>query len=458
MLVVSDHTPAFEGGPFLMLSERSSVDIHALHRQGMTISEIARRTAHDRKTIRAYLKGERTPGVREQAPDPFDAFVDYVTARLTEDPHLWARTLLDELRPLGFEGSYPTLTRQIRARSLRPACVACAHVTKRANAMIEHPPGEETQFDWLELPDPPTAWGFPTKRAFLLVGSLAHSGVWRAVISPSMDVPHLLAAMTTLLALLGGLTRDWRFDRMATVLNPTTKDLTPMFAAFAKHHGVQAVVCRPRSGNRKGVVEKNNHTAAGRWWRNLPDELTLEQAQASVEAFAKRQDDRPREGLDGTTTAATMFQRERLRPLPPVVFPVIVTEERIATRQALIDWRGNRYSVPPELAAAKVIIQQRLGATTIDIATASGTVVARHRVAEPGLGVTIRDTGHVTALEQVALAAAPPGRPHRRKERIPPGPAALRAAAVLTGPTAAPSTVIDLAAYEQAAKNRNTLR
>ena len=34
-----------------MLSERSSVDIHALHRQGFTISEIARRTHHDRKTI-----------------------------------------------------------------------------------------------------------------------------------------------------------------------------------------------------------------------------------------------------------------------------------------------------------------------------------------------------------------------------------------------------------------------
>ena len=40
-----------------MLSERSSVDIHALKRQGMTISEIARRTNHDRKTIRAYLNG-----------------------------------------------------------------------------------------------------------------------------------------------------------------------------------------------------------------------------------------------------------------------------------------------------------------------------------------------------------------------------------------------------------------
>lgn len=101
---------------------------------------------------------------------------------------------------------------------------------------------------------------------------------------------------------------------------------------------------------------------------------------------------------------------------------------------------------------------QRLGADTIDIATTSGTVVARHRVAEPGLGVTIRDTGHVTALEAIAMASAPPGRPHRRKERIPPGATARRAAAVLTGTDQPTTTVISLAAYEQAAKNRNTLR
>ena len=84
-------------------------------------------------------------------------------------------------------------------------------------------------------------------------------------------------------------------------------------------------------------------------------------------------------------------------------------------------------------------------------------MIARHRLAEPGLGVTIRDTGHVTALETIALASAPPGRPHRRKERIPPGVAARSAAAILTGDTTRTTTVIDLAAYEQAAKNRNTL-
>jgi hypothetical protein len=57
--------------------------------------------------------------------------------------------------------------------------------------------------------------------------------------------------------------------------------------------------------------------------------------------------------------------------------------------------------VPPELAAAKVVVYQRLGANTIDIATVSGVVLARHQVTEPGLGVTIRDSGHVTALEGI---------------------------------------------------------
>jgi hypothetical protein len=79
------------------------VDIHALHRQGWTISAIARHTGRDRKTVRAYLTGNRTPGDRARTEDPFAPFVDYVSARLGEDPHLWALTLFDELGPLGFQ-------------------------------------------------------------------------------------------------------------------------------------------------------------------------------------------------------------------------------------------------------------------------------------------------------------------------------------------------------------------
>ena len=149
-----------------MLTREDDVDAHALSRQGWTISAIARHLGHDRKTIRDYLTGKRTAGERAPAePDPFEPFVDYVTARLAEDPHLWAVTLFDELQTLGFDRSYPTLTRQIRARGLRPACEPCRPAKGRPVAVIDHPPGEETQWDWLELPDPPAAWGLGQDRA-----------------------------------------------------------------------------------------------------------------------------------------------------------------------------------------------------------------------------------------------------------------------------------------------------
>jgi len=44
---------------------------------------------------------------------PFESFAAYCGQRLGDDPHLWATTLFDELLELGYEQSYPTLTRQI---------------------------------------------------------------------------------------------------------------------------------------------------------------------------------------------------------------------------------------------------------------------------------------------------------------------------------------------------------
>jgi hypothetical protein len=75
------------------------------------------------------------------SPDPFDPFVDYVSARLVDDPHLWARTLFDELEGLGFELSYPSLTRNIRARNLRPMCEVCRTATHRPECGHRAPTG-----------------------------------------------------------------------------------------------------------------------------------------------------------------------------------------------------------------------------------------------------------------------------------------------------------------------------
>lgn len=451
-----------------MLTREEDIDAHALRARGWTISAIARHLGRDRKTIRCYLNDDRVAGERKPAgPDPFEPYVDYVRARLTEDPHLWAMTLFDEVVDLGYERSYPTFTRLVRDRQLRPHCEPCSATSGRAAAVIEHPPGEETQWDWLELPDPPEHWGWG-KTAHLLVGALAHSGKWRGTLAGSEEQAHLVDALDATVRKLGGVTKVWRFDRMATVCHPASGKVTASFAAVAKHYGVSVAICPPRRGNRKGVVEKVNHSAAQRWWRTLPDDVTPEQAQALLDRFAQlRGDTRMRPaGPGGKASVATVAKSEPLRPVPTAPFPATITEQRIVSAQALVAWRGNFYSVPPELARASVTVSQRLGAGHIDIATTSGIVIARHQLAPDGAGVMVRDHGHVVALEASVLAAHDTRAPHRRKERIPPGPDAQAAAAVLRSRRTPADNVdgdldadivIDLSTYAQAAQGRNTL-
>jgi transposase len=444
-----------------MLTWGEDVEVHALRARGWSISAIARHTGRDRKTVRAYLNGERQPGQRLRADDPFAPYVDYVSARLVEDPHLWALTLFDELVGLGYAASYPTLTREIRARKLRPVCTACATAVNRANGIIEHPPGEETQWDWLDLPNPPASWGWGSM-AHLLVGSLAHSGRWRGVLAPSMEQARLVDGLDRVSRALGGVTKVWRFDRMATVCHPATGKVTASFAAVAKHYGVGLAICPPHAGHRKGVVEKANHTAAQRWWRTLVDDATPESAQAGLDQFcATRGDTRMRPGPGGKSSVATIAKNEPLRPLP-APFPAVLRDERVVSRQALVAYRGNRYSVPPDLVGGTVEVTRRLDAQVIDIVTSSATgreiTIARHRLAADGAGAVIRDDGHVIALEAAVLAASGTGgRPHRRKERIPPGPAAQAAAAVLRGDAVDAAPVVDLTTYERLATGRNTL-
>ncbi len=127
------------------------MNVHALKERGWSIRAIANHLGGDRKTIRAYLNGERTPGVRVRSvPDPLEPFVSYLTQRLLDAPHVWASALFDEVERLGYARSYPSFTPQVRLANLRPHGEACAGVTGRDTVEIAHPAGEEIQWDWFE--------------------------------------------------------------------------------------------------------------------------------------------------------------------------------------------------------------------------------------------------------------------------------------------------------------------
>jgi transposase len=441
-----------------MITGVDALEVHALKKKGWSISAIARHVGHDRKTVRVYLSGEREVGVRAAAaPDPLEPFVDYLRARFVDDPHVWATALFDEVVALGFERSYPTFTRGLRAHGLRPHCEACAGVTGRATIEIEHPPGEEIQWDWVELPEPP--WG--GAKALVLVGSLPFSGRFRAVFADAMDQPHLIAGMHEVMVRLGGTAGCWRVDRMATVIKPGTADVQASFVPVAKHYGVTVNPCPPRRGNRKGSVEKSIHYLTQRWWRTMTA-TTMGEAQQLLDRFCVRTADKRTRpagrigddtlgripNLDGRRpTVFELALLEDLQPLPAVPFPAVVTRDVKVSASATARFDGNAYAVAPGLIGSTVTVSWRLGTDTVDIATPAGMVVASHRLAPKGAGQIIRTAGQRAQLEHVVLSAFTTDRPCTSKANRPPGEQARAAAARLRG-DAADAVVVDLAAYQ----------
>ncbi len=436
-----------------MLSVDEDVEAHALRRLGWTVAAIARHLGRDPRTIKAHLDGVRVAGVRRAAADGFEPFVEYCRRRLSDDPHLWARTLFDEVVALGYQGGYSTFTRGLRRWAARPHCEACSRASGRDVAIIEHPAGEETQFDWLELPDAPAGWEVG-RSAHLLVGALSHSGRWRGVLAEAEDFAHLVDALDAVVRRLGGVSRLWRFDRMATVFDRARDDVAGSFAAVAKYYGAQVRLCPPRRGNRKGVVEKANHSAAQRWWRTLPDDVSVLVAQAGVDRLAERMDARRRMVEGCATTVGALAEEEALSAVPLLPFPAVTEVGRTVSAQGLVSYEGNSYSVPPGLVGRQVTVRHRLGAVVLHVVTAGGAIVAEHRVAPAHGGAVVRDEGHVRALEAAVLASFSSAPPCARKVRRPPSPEARAEAARLAGvPVAdtAARVVIDMNSYVAAA-------
>jgi len=307
------------------------------------------------------------------------------------------------------------------------------------------------------LPDPPASWGWGDT-AHLLVGALSHSSKWRAVLAESEDQPHLIEALDAVVRRLGGCTKTWRFDRMTTVCHPSSGRITATFGPVAKYYAAGVDICPSRHGNRKGVVEKGNHSLAQRWWRTLAEDLSAAQAQTSLDEFCRRVGDaRPRtvdRGPDrARTTVGELAAAEPLAAPPALPYPATVMVERVVSAQALVAFRGNFYSIGPGMSGATVTVRHRLDAHLVEVATTGGVVLARHRREPDGAGVIARHDEHVVALEHAVLAAFSDRAPCRSKQRRPPSPAALAEAGRVQGavPAAGEHVVVDLADYAAAA-------
>jgi hypothetical protein len=296
----------------------------------------------------------------------------------------------------------------------------------------------------------------------VLIGALPHSGRWRGWISESIDQAHLVEGLDEVVRRLGGVTRRWRFDRMSTVCHPDSGRLKVSFAPVAVHYQVGIDICPSRHAWRKGAVEKSAHVIAQRWWRTLRDETTLVEAQAGLDRVCAKLDARARRADGQKRTVAELAEAEGLRP-PPAAFSAMLSVERTVTDQALVAFRGNRYSVPPGHARQVVVVRHQLGSGELTISTGRGTPLTRHRRAPDGAGMVVRHDAHVAALTRVVLANFSDRAPCQRKHRRPPTAEALAEANRIREPRASGHTgadgqqvgrqvVVDFDAYARATR------
>jgi len=197
------------------------------------------------------------------------------------------------------------------------------------------------------------------------------------------------------------------------------------------------------------VVERGIDYLTRSWWTSAPVS-TPAQAQADLDRFTISKGDRRRRD---TETVGSLADAEPLLALPAQAFPAILEVERTVDRSAMVAFEGNRYSSGPELVGQRVTVGARLGELTVEIRSASGAVVARHRRAPSGAAQTIRTNEHARALKAEVLAQFSTGAAARkRKANRPPGEAAIAEARRLKQGSAADAVVVDLAAYAKAAE------
>ena len=123
-----------------MINLGELVMILDLHRQGLTVSAIARQLELDRKTVRKYVErgleppayGPRKP--RSRRLEPFEA---YLQQRVVAYPGLTGSRLLREIREHGYRGGYTAVTDFLR--EVRPAPSPSFEVR------FETPPGHQGQ-------------------------------------------------------------------------------------------------------------------------------------------------------------------------------------------------------------------------------------------------------------------------------------------------------------------------
>jgi transposase len=356
-----------------MLKVEDRFMIKDMHRRGMAISDIARITGRDRKTIRGIVNGpvNPPPTERKARAKKIDPFVPYLEKRI-EEGVLNGNKLFDEIRRQGYQGGKTMLKYFLQPyREAR---------RQEATVRFETEPGEQAQVDWGHF-------GLiehqgRRRRLYGFVMTLGWSRASYLEFTVSTDTARWLRCHVHAFRYLGGVPRVVLHDNVKTaVLERRAGEnihWNPRYLDFAHYYGFTPKACRPYRAQTKGKVESGIRYVRGNFWPGLRyfdlDDLN-EQAKGWLDLTANVR-------VHGTT-GEVPFERLALEPLQSMAgkpdYDTSLISFRCVSKDCFISYEGNYYSVPAKYARNRVEVKETEDGQLIILHAEDGEI-ARHRV------------------------------------------------------------------------------
>lgn len=379
-----------------MYGKETWMNAKAMRAAGMSYLEIGQALGIDRRTAKKLCLQDDLPEPKSRSrPSLLDPYTEIIDAWLEKRPKLKATVIYSRLGPLGYEGSYQTVKRYVSKKK--------DDLIKQACVRFETLPGYQAQVDFGKVKVHFLTGGI--QRIVFFAIQMGFSRFRLAMICPDETRDTLIACLSSAFYEIGGIPEELLLDNMKPVVTrPRTKEdpalLSDEWIRFAGYYGVTTNPCWPYRAQTKGKVERLigiiKPFLTSREFldiSHLEQELALETTRYNDSVHSTTRQ-KPVERLE--------LERSYLKTLPEHPYSYTMTHNRTASKDVLVSFEGNRYSVPAEFALKKV----KLKATPSEVLVFSkvGTLVASHLRRPKGAGVTVMDPAHYADLPGADLA------------------------------------------------------
>jgi transposase len=376
-----------------MLEVEDRFMIKDLHRKGVSISDIARQSGHDRKTVRKAIEARLVPPSQpgQTARYRLGPYVEYLKNRIDEGV-LNASKLYDEIKRQGYDGSHS----QLRA-FVHPFRVA---LQTQASVRYETEPGEQAQVDWGHF-------GLinhrgQQRRLYAFVMTLGWSRAMYVEFTVSADTAWWLRCHQHAFRFFLGVPREVLHDNLKTAVLDREADgkihWNPRYLDFADYYGFSPKACQPYRAQTKGKVESGVKYVRRNFWLGLhfSDLLDLNvQALSWLDTVANVR----RHGTTGEVPWERLRQEELQSIRAKPNYDTSLISQRRSSSDCLVSYDGNYYSVPAGYHNRSLLVKETEQAELV-LFNAQGDEIARHCLSD-GHNERIIEPAHYQGLASV---------------------------------------------------------